>query len=58
MIKILVILITIIMVFSGLVLMSNPSVNHNNYNAMNLSDGSITFVLSGAYPSYLFYFTV
>ena len=54
MIKILVILITIIMVFSGLVLMSNPSVNHNNYNAMNLSDGSITFVLSGAYPSYIY----
>ena len=36
MIKILVILITIIMVFSGLVLMSNPSVNHNNYNIGNI----------------------
>ena len=52
MIKILVILVTIIMVFSGLLLMSNSNVNHNNINAMNLSDGSITFVLSGAYPSY------
>ena len=55
MIKIIVIMITIIMVFSGLLLVSNSSVNHNNnFTPMNLSDGSITFVLSGAYPSYIY----